>query len=154
MIDNNVTEFQAALVGTVSKYFAERRHSSIIWGAFVAMPLTIGIAGALDLIKLPLSAIEELGRGILLIPGACVDSNLSKKCITHLKNSGKYLLAIVSKIFLGIFADLICMYETFKNPLRIPFFAPASYFGSGASYNRSLLSDFEKKHPSICKNTL
>jgi hypothetical protein len=152
MIDESMTHVQAYIVGVTSNYFVKNRHSKVALGAYAVMPLTIGLAGSLDYIKLPLSCIVELAKGLLLVPPGIFSRHYSERSFRHLINSEKYAVASIYKLLFGWLTDLGCMAFTFQRPLSVPYFARASYYGAGLVYKPSPNYQ-ERSHPSICDRT-
>ncbi len=146
MIDKYLTSFQATIVGGAREFFYERRKSVSYLGAHIVMPLTIGLAGSIDYLKLPLSVIEEFAKGLLTGMFAPFNEDLSRWSFGHFKNSREYVHKCIDKVMVGWVEDLSCMLDAFKSPLIIPEFSPASYCGKNMIYFK-ISRIYSEDHP-------
>ncbi len=151
MIDKYMTALQSAMVSGVGDFFKERRNSKLYLGAYVVMPLTIGFAGFLDYIKLPLAIVESVVKGIFAGMLSLVSNDASQWSYSHFRNSRNYLHIFIDKLTVGWALDLRCMLEVLKQP-KIATEFPASFCGKNLSFCPGL-NNFEKDHPSICERT-
>ncbi|MBA3603222.1 MAG: hypothetical protein H0W50_06200 [Parachlamydiaceae bacterium] len=151
MIDKYVTALQSAMVSGAGDFFKERRNSTLYLGAYVVMPLTIGFAGFLDYIKLPLAIVESVVKGIFAGMLSPISNDASQWSYSHFKNSRNYIHMFVDKLTVGWALDLECMFEALKQPKNATE-SPASFCGKNLTFCLGL-NNFEKEHPSICEKT-
>ncbi|MBA3603273.1 MAG: hypothetical protein H0W50_06465 [Parachlamydiaceae bacterium] len=115
------------------------------YGAYVVVPIGIALTGALDYLKLVLACIEEVVKGIFLIPTSFFSPRLSRRVVRHLSDAKNYALWCVYKIFYGAPTDLRDIYQSFKNPFKESH-SLFSFYGANAVTG----SEWERLHPSIC----
>lgn len=156
MIDSSMTAMQISISFAPARYFTRKKAegSVIAWGAHVVMPLVVGVAGAIDYVKLPLSAIEELAKGIALIPTIPFSPRLSRRVFQYFNESYNYGIHCIYKLFHGTHSDIKCMYQAFRDPFKMPDTLTPSFYGVHShALNRSTSTERVRFHPSICDET-
>ena len=151
-----MTQIQILIVGKSSDCCSKLQKDFNFSGSHIVMPIAIGIAGSVDYLKLPLSAIEELVKGILLLVSADSCDDCSKRRDRHFQNSLGYANQTINKLLVGWVEDLKCAFAVYQDPFSTPNYTSASYYGSNLIYRQVLhtLSKREINHPSLCPTTM
>ncbi len=158
MIDHYMTKMQTIIAFKSASFFRHKKSegSLFAFGAYGVMPVMVGLTGALDYIKLPLSLIEEIAKGVFLIIPSFFSPRLFRRVVRHLKDAKNYGILCVYKLLQGAPADLSNIYQSFKNPFKDTH-AMFSYYGVNSVSERDNNyyygnSEWESLHPSIGKN--
>ncbi len=147
MIDQYITKMQTTIALKSTSYFCNKKSqgSKLAYGAYVVVPIVIGLVGALDHIKLILACIEEIVKGVFLIPTSFFSPRLSRRVVRHLKDAKNYALQCFKKLFYGAPTDLRDIDQSYKNPFK-DHHSLFSFYGINAVNG----SEWERLHPSIC----
>lgn len=158
MIDKQITTFQGCIIKCAHTYVYDNigrntgRCGSIALGKFksrAVMALAIGVTSLIDYVKFPLAAVEELVKGIILIPTIPFSKNLAKKHISYCKYAIHNISLIISKLFLGTINDIKTLGRVLVNPQKVSYYFPPSYYGSKLLYNWQGNENEATDHPSI-----
>lgn len=139
MIDRIGTSLQESIIYKANSYLykdikfhtpSQEQAALACWENKLAMSGAIVLTSAIDYIKIPLAAIEETMKGILLTPLAPFHSEMAERCFTHYAHGLHYLsLLLPHKILFKTISDIFALKISLKSPHIIPFSVYPSYYG-------------------------
>ena len=118
MIDEYITRFQLGLAIKSNEFFCRKKseNSRLAYGAYLIVPVVVGLTGSLDYIKLLAACVEEIAKMVFLFPTRFFSPRLAKRVTKHYRDAKDYGVHLIYKIVYGALKDLGGIRQSMADP--------------------------------------